>query len=124
MSSSDERRRARYSALSARRRTRLSRELRALKHLLRQRWELTPLGRRALKEAGERAHGREQVAAPAHRSRPARSRPARCCWCEKVIRPSDAVIPVAIPVVDDDHLMHDAPECRGEFERFVHGERA
>jgi hypothetical protein len=88
---------------------RLPGEVQQSMHPLRQRWEITPLGRRALEEARERLR--------AHAGVPADPvRPVRCCWCERDIRPGDAVIPAA-----DDRLMHDTPECRGEFERFVYG---
>jgi hypothetical protein len=107
---SDERRQPPYSASDMPGGMRLPREVRHLRDLLRQRWELTPLGRRALAEAGERTAGREQVP-------PYPANLVRCCWCEREIGACDRAIPAA-----DDRLMHDTPECRGEFERFIYGD--
>jgi hypothetical protein len=104
---SDERRQPPYSAPDAPGGSRRPRAARHLIHLLRQRWELTPLGCRALTQARERQEARAGEAST-----------PRCCWCEREIRPGDAVIPATA----DDRLMHYAPECRGEFERFVYGE--
>jgi hypothetical protein len=107
---SDERQERRApDAPAARRARRLPRDVRQLMQLMREHWELTPLGRRALEEARGRTPERDQVSADPWG-------PVRCCWCEREIRPGDVVVPAA-----DDRLMHDAPACRGEFERFIDG---